>query len=80
MKAVDGSNTGVIFSTYATWWIRQAITQSIAIDSYIHSMHMIETINKHSHIASDAEKVDANQRQKNLLKNCPCQSTRCARF
>ena len=43
MKAVDKFEyrRGYKFSTYATWWIRQAITRSIRIP-----VHMIETINK----------------------------------
>jgi DNA-directed RNA polymerase sigma subunit (sigma70/sigma32) len=30
MKAVDSSVTAAATSTYATWWIRQAITRAIA--------------------------------------------------
>ena len=49
MKAVDKFEyrRGYKFSTYATWWIRQAITRSIA-DQAEHKIpvHMIETINK----------------------------------
>ncbi|MBI3699428.1 MAG: RNA polymerase sigma factor RpoD [Afipia sp.] len=50
MKAVDKFEyrRGYKFSTYATWWIRQAITRSIADQARtirIH-VHMIETINK----------------------------------
>ena len=43
MKAVDKFEyqRGYKFSTYATWWIRQAITRAIRIP-----VHMIETINK----------------------------------
>ncbi len=37
----QGSNS----RTYATWWIRQAITRAIA-DSYHLPVHMVETINK----------------------------------
>ncbi|MCZ6709506.1 MAG: RNA polymerase sigma factor RpoD, partial [Gammaproteobacteria bacterium] len=50
MKAVDKYEyrRGYKFSTYATWWIRQAITRSIADQARtIHiPVHMIETINK----------------------------------
>ena len=50
MKAVDKFEyrRGYKFSTYATWWIRQAITRSIADQARTISMpvHMIETINK----------------------------------
>ncbi len=50
MKAVDKFEyrRGYKFSTYATWWIRQAITRAIADQARtIHiPVHMIETINK----------------------------------
>ena len=50
MKAVDKFEyrRGYKFSTYATWWIRQAITRSIADQARTirSSGHMIETINK----------------------------------
>jgi RNA polymerase primary sigma factor len=50
MKAVDKFEyrRGYKFSTYATWWIRQAITRSIADQARTlrSPVHMIETINK----------------------------------
>lgn len=50
MKAVDkfDHRRGYKFSTYATWWIRQAITRSIADQARTIRIpvHMIETINK----------------------------------
>ena len=50
MKAVDKFEyrRGYKFSTYATWWIRQAITRSIAdqASTIRIPVHMIETINK----------------------------------
>ena len=50
MKAVDKFEyrRGYKFSTYATWWIRQAITRSIADQARTirNPVHMIETINK----------------------------------
>ena len=49
MKAVDKFEyrRGYKFSTYATWWIRQAITRSIRSSRTIRiPVHMIETINK----------------------------------
>ena len=55
MKAVDKFEyqRGYKFSTYATWWIRQAITRSIADQARTIRIpvHMIETINKLNRIA-----------------------------
>ncbi|MEQ4618034.1 MAG: RNA polymerase sigma factor RpoD, partial [Corticimicrobacter sp.] len=54
MKAVDKFEyrRGYKFSTYATWWIRQAITRSIADQARTIRIpvHMIETINKMNRI------------------------------
>jgi RNA polymerase primary sigma factor len=55
MKAVDKFEyrRGYKFSTYATWWIRQAITRSIADQARTIRIpvHMIETINKLNRVA-----------------------------
>ena len=55
MKAVDKFEyrRGYKFSTYATWWIRQAITRSIADQARTirFPVHMIETINKMNRIS-----------------------------
>jgi RNA polymerase primary sigma factor len=55
MKAVDKFEyrRGYKFSTYATWWIRQAITRSIADQARTirFPVHMIETINKLNRIS-----------------------------
>lgn len=54
MKAVDKFDyrLGFKFSTYATWWIRQAITRSIADQARTIRVpvHMVETINKMNRI------------------------------
>ena len=57
MKAVDKFEyrRGYKFSTYATWWIRQAITRSIADQARTIRIpvHMIETINKLNRISRE---------------------------
>ncbi len=59
MKAVDKweYRLGYKFSTYATWWIQQAITRSIADQARTIRIpvHMIETINKLKRFIRDAE-------------------------
>ena len=74
MKAVDKFEyrRGYKFSTYATWWIRQAITRSIADQARTIRIpvHMIETINKLNRISRQMvhEKGPRGLRQKNWAK------------
>lgn len=57
MKAVEGFEykRGYKFSTYATWWVRQAITRAIADQARTIRIpvHMIETINKIIKVSRD---------------------------
>lgn len=65
MKAVDKFEyrRGYKFSTYATWWIRQAITRSIADQARIIRIpvHMIETINKLNRIVRQILQEDGRE-------------------
>ncbi|MBP7518049.1 MAG: sigma-70 family RNA polymerase sigma factor [Desulfobulbus sp.] len=65
MKAVDKYDykRGYKFSTYATWWIRQAITRSIADQGRTIRLpvHMIETINRLLRFSKDFQRVESRE-------------------
>ncbi len=85
MKAVDKFEyrRGYKFSTYATWWIRQAITRSIADQARTIRIpvHMIETINKLVRTSRGrcCTRSAASRRRRNWPKSCRCRWRRCAR-
>ncbi len=84
MKAVDKFEyrRGYKFSTYATWWIRQAITRSIADQARTIRIpvHMIETINKLNRISARcSSSTAARPRRKNWPRKWTCPRTRSAR-
>lgn len=78
MKAVDKFEyrRGYKFSTYATWWIRQAITRSIADQARTIRIpvHMIETINKLNRISRQMlQEMGREATRKSLLTAWVCQ-------
>jgi RNA polymerase primary sigma factor len=84
MKAVDKFEyrRGYKFSTYATWWIRQAITRSIADQARTIRIpvHMIETINKLNRISRRCcRRWAASRRRKSWPCAWKCPRTRSAR-
>ena len=86
MKAVDKFEyrRGYKFSTYATWWIRQAITRSIADQARTIRIpvHMIETINKLNRISRQL--LQEMGREPNTGRagrsRWKCRKTRSARY
>jgi RNA polymerase primary sigma factor len=84
MKAVDKFEyrRGYKFSTYATWWIRQAITRSIADQARTIRIpvHMIETINKLNRISRQMlQEMGREPTPEELACAWKCPRTRCAR-
>jgi RNA polymerase primary sigma factor len=84
MKAVDKFEyrRGYKFSTYATWWIRQAITRSIADQARTIRIpvHMIETINKLNRISRQMlQEMGREPTPDELACAWRCRKTRCAR-
>jgi RNA polymerase primary sigma factor len=71
MKAVDKFEyrRGYKFSTYATWWVRQAITRSIADQARTIRIpvHMIETINKMNRISRQVLQETGKEAAPSLL-------------
>ena len=86
MKAVDKFEyrRGYKFSTYATWWIRQAITRSIADQARtirIPGAHDRDDQQDRAHVAPDAAtRSAASRRRKSWPKSSACRWRRCARF
>ncbi len=85
MKAVDKFEyrRGYKFSTYATWWIRQAITRSIADQARTIRIpvHMIETINKLNRISRQMlQEMGREPTRKSLASAWTCLRTRSARY
>lgn len=84
MKAVDKFEyrRGYKFSTYATWWIRQAITRSIADQARTIRIpvHMIETINKLNRISRQMlQEMGREPTRKSWANAWTCRKTRSAR-
>jgi RNA polymerase sigma factor, sigma-70 family len=84
MKAVDKFEyrRGYKFSTYATWWIRQAITRSIADQARTIRIpvHMIETINKIVRTSRQMlHEIGRERPPRRWRKSSRCPWRRCAR-
>jgi RNA polymerase primary sigma factor len=84
MKAVDKFEwrRGYKFSTYATWWIRQAITRAIADQARTIRIpvHMIETINKLVRTSRQlVQELGREPTSEEIAKRMTSRCPRCAR-